>query len=135
MDIFKKASRLNLTFNTEKGVLNTHQLWSLEFSKLENYEIVLKKEVEAVATTENRRRSTNIVNQEHLINKLRLDIVTDILDTRYNEDEARVKARETSAKKAEELSVIDELIKAKQQDQLKSLSVEELLKLREEKTK
>ena len=135
MDIFKKASRLNLTFNTEKGVLNTNQLWTLEFSKLENYEIALKKEVEAVATTEVRRRGTNVVNQDHLTNALRLSIVSDILDTRYTEDEARVKARETSAKKAEELAVLDTLIRDKEQAKLKDLSIEELQKLRDERMK
>ena len=135
MDIIKKASRLNLTFNTEKGVLNTNQLWTLEFSKLENYEIALKKEVEAVATTEVRRRGTNVVNQDHLTNALRLSIVSDILDTRYTEDEARVKARETSAKKAEELAVLDTLIRDKEQAKLKDLSIEELQKLRDERMK
>ncbi len=119
MNIFEKASRLKLRFDLN-GQISTEQLWNASMSALADYEQQLSELVESYGKSTRRSRRNRTAEQE--LNTLRLEIVTHILDVREAEvEEAAVAA----ANKANNQRIL-ELIKAKQDQKLAEMSVEEL---------
>lgn len=119
MNIFEKASRLKLRFDLN-GQISTEQLWTANMPALADYEQQLSELVESYGKSTRRSRRNRTTEQE--MNTLRLEIVTYILDVREAEvEEAAVAA----ANKANNQRIL-ELIKAKQDQKLAEMSVEEL---------
>lgn len=121
--IFKRASRKKLRVETTKGLLSVEQLWDLSLSDLDTTAIGLKKQMSAMQEESflNPKPSVESTNI-----KLSFDVVLDVLTTKQTDAEVALKASET--KKHNEK--IDSLIAQKKDEELSSLSVEELEALR-----
>lgn len=121
MEAFKQASRLKLRFNTDKGLLSAEQLWDLNFTQLGNLVKAIKK-VLAKSTDDDELSfllDDKVVDVE---NQLRFDIVKDVYLTKKKDAED---SRLQLAKKENNQKILA-LIAEKQEDSLKSLSVEQL---------
>lgn len=129
MNMFEQASRLALRFPSTKGPLTVEQLWDLPLTK-EN-----GPSLNSVAQDCNRRikeqGEENFVETQSKASaelQLQFDIVRHIIAVRKEENAAKLNA----ANVRQQLAELDELIAAKQQDSLKELSVDELVRRRAE---
>lgn len=121
--MYKKASQQGLRIVTPKGLLSAEQLWHLGFedlaSSIKKVKKVLKKtDDDELAFLE----SNTPVDTE---NQLRFDILKDVYLTKRKEKDELRDAAETKAHNQKIISLIAE----KQEEGLKSKSVEELEKL------
>lgn len=119
--MYKEASRLKLRFQTNKGLVSVEQLWELSLTELDSLAVSLEDEYKnskgkSFLATKSRKDKTK---------KLMFDIVLDILTTKVEENEV---AKNAAADKAHNQKIL-ELIKNKQEDELKGKSVEELEKM------
>ena len=126
MSIFEKASRLKLRFTTPVGVVSTEDLWYIKPSVLAEMEEVLLKEVSNYGQTTRKSRASATVAQTQ--QKLRLEIITHVLDTLESESEER----NAKAARQERNRQILEIIAQKQQANLHDKSIEDLQKMLEE---
>lgn len=135
INIFEKASRLKLTFATKRGHLSVEQLWDLPLKgtdvSLNSLAVGLKKTlskdedfVDLVDGDSTNTAAT--VQRSH--DKLRFDILLHIISVLKAERDEKVLAES----RASQLRAIDEAIAARQQQDLVTGSVEDLLKKRAE---
>lgn len=123
--MYKKATQIKLRFETPKGLLNVEQIWGLSASQLR--ELILDAKSKLVKVEDFKDLSfLDLVSKENELDKLRFDILVDIYKTKQ---EAVNKQKEMQENKLYN-AMIDEIIAEKQNESLKSLSVEELLKLK-----
>ena len=122
MDIYKRASKDAVRFTTVKGSLTVEQLWSLSLTDLDKLAVKLEKVVKASGE----KSFLETKSKEDATDKLRFDIVLDVLTDKVKAKEISAKAAETRVKNAR----IDELIAKKQNKEFEDLSIEELEKLR-----
>jgi hypothetical protein len=129
--MYKKAAFLKLRFQTSRGLLSTEQLPDLKMSELaklckEQLEVVKKSrgsDDEELAFLDN-----NVSSDKDNIEALRFDILKDVyLEKKRQKDQAA-----EDVQKKIELEKLDEIIAKKQNAELESMSVEELMKKREE---
>lgn len=130
MEIFKKASKKKLRFNTNRGVLSVEQLWDLP--KDEIRQLVIKSR-EAV------KKSSGEVNDSELSfldapvktkatdDELRFEILKDIYITKRSAEEKAQKKAEARANNKKIL----ELIARKQDEALEKKSIKDLEKMLE----
>lgn len=123
--MYKKASQIKLRFETPKGLLNVEQIWGLSASQLKDLILDAKSKLVKVEDFED-LSFLDLVSKENELDKLRFDILVDIYKTKQ---EAVNKQKEMQENKLYN-AMIDEIIAEKQNESLKSLSVEELLKLK-----
>lgn len=118
--MYKKASKLKLRFQTNRGVLSVEQLWDLSFSDLSN---TIKAQLKTVKKDNDDELSflgtTNVADSE---NQLRFDILKDVYLTRKEEVEA---ARNEAAAKENNQKIMA-IIAEKQDGALKDMSIDEL---------
>lgn len=123
-NIFEAAIRKNLTFDF-KGQVTIQQLYaSKDIAGLEEYETKLIEQVEKFE--KRTRKTTTAKSPEQETLELQLAIVSHILDVKIKEVEDRKIEKETKEYNAN----LDALIHAKQQEAMKNLSIEELMKLK-----
>ena len=123
--MYKQASKAKLRIAViGVGLLSVEQLWSANVNDLINTEELLQEEVSKLEKTS--RRATQVKSKDTEILKLKLAIVSDVLDTLVAEQEARKTAADVKKHNAE----IDALIAKKQGEAREGLSIEELEKLR-----
>ena len=122
MDIYKKASKEKLRFNTQFGNLTTEQLWDLELPDLDSLAVKLQEEHKESG----KKSFLEVKSKKDKIAKLKFDIVLDVLNTKVDYANRAAKALETKQYNAK----IDALIVEKQDEELKGMTVEELEKLR-----
>lgn len=116
--MYKKASRLQLRFNTTKGLLSVEQLWHLPLSQLDSLAVSLETEYKKSG-----KKSFLVAKSEKDKElKLMFDIVLDVLTTKMEETAA---AKEVADTKAHNQKIL-ELIKRKQDSELEGKSIEEL---------
>jgi len=120
MDNYKKASKLQLRFTTEKGVLSVEQLWGLPFYVISNSIKDIKKLLKKNDDDElSFLDDSKVIDSE---NELRFEILKDIYITRKTEQEEIRTAADTKEHNQKILG----LIQKKKEDSLSSMSVEEL---------
>lgn len=128
--LFEKASRQKLRFVVVLGgVYSTEDLWDLPLqssksASLDSIAIGLNKEIKALG--EESFVSSKPVGNTAL--ELKLDIVKHIIEVKQAENEVKAKAAANRAAKDKILN----LIAQKQDEELSSKSLEELLKLAEQ---
>jgi hypothetical protein len=122
MNPFEQASRDKLRFDLQ-GQISVEQLWDVKIGNLIQYEEGLTETVESYGKSTRRKAGRKTKEQEQ--NELRLQVVSSILDTRIKEEEDAASAALT---KAHNQKIMD-LIAAKQDEDLKSKSVDELKEL------
>jgi hypothetical protein len=120
MNIFEKATREKLRFETAKGLLSVESIWSLNLDSLIDLESDLTLVVDSYGKQTRRNRTGRTKDQE--LNELRLAIVTHAIDTK----EAEITAAANEAQNKQHNSKIQDLILQKKQDHLASLSIEQL---------
>lgn len=129
MEIYKKASKKKLRFNTNRGVLSVEMLWDLP--KEEIRELVIKAREAA-------KKSSGQVSDAELSfldapkakatdDELRFEILKDIYLTKKNTEEKALKKAEIKANNKKVL----ELIARKQDEALEKKSIKELEKMLE----
>ncbi|MGJ4953125.1 hypothetical protein [Bradyrhizobium sp. HKCCYLS20291] len=128
-DLFLKASRIKLRFDTSKGPLAAEDLWDLPISsdrKLNLADIALeaKGRLDKVSGLSFVKQPTKEIDQT---DQLRFDILRFIIETKQDENAAAVAARDNATKKQRLLQLIAE----KEDDSLKGKSVDELRALAE----
>lgn len=117
--MYKEAARIKLRVATKYGNLSVEKLWDLSLSDLDELAIQYDEE------RENKKSFITSKTKENKLAQLKFDILLDIINTKVEERDERVKNQEKKEKEQEILSIIKE----KKSEALKSMSVEELEKL------
>lgn len=118
MNIFEKATRIRLRFETSRGNLNVEDLWKLPLTELDKLAIALNKQLKEASEESFIKTKTN----NTVLLELRFDIVKHIIDTLLAENEEKKKAADKKAKRDQLL----ELIARKENQELEGKSLEEL---------
>ena len=130
MDMYKKAAELKLRFQSSRGQLSVEQLFDFKMVDLarmikEQNEIVKKTKGDADAELEFLEGTSD--GKEN-VEALKFDILKDIyLDKKHKRDQDA-----EDVLKREEIKKLEELIAKKQNAALEEMSVEELMKKRDE---
>jgi len=127
--MFKKASKLNLRFDTSKGLITVEDLWNLPLTSksktsLDSLAIAVHNELKASG-------ETSFVDAKPAGNallELKLDILKEVISDRKAENEAKINSESKKARNDR----IKEIIADKQDEGLKGKSSEELQKMLEE---
>lgn len=118
--MFEKASKLKLRFATNKGFVTTEDLWDLKLEDLDRMAIAYSKEVKETQQESFIKIKTK--SDERLV--LTLDILKHIIEVKLQEKEEKA----IKAKKAQEISLLENLLVDKKVEELKGLSSEEIQK-------
>lgn len=121
MDIFEKASRLKLRFDTSQGQFSTEDLWELSLQTIDT--IAKKVNTQLRSEGEETFLSTSI-NKRSTHNDLRLEILKHVIKAKEQEQEdskARVEKRAKIAR-------LKELAQQKADEALSSQSLDEINK-------
>ena len=124
--MFDKATRQKFRFDTSVGPLGVEDLWDLPLTSkrgpnLDDIAKVLHKQLKSgddVSFVEPARKSDEIV-------QLKFDLVKHVIDTRLVESKAALEAKDKAEKKQRVLAIMAD----KQDESLKSMSLEDLQKL------
>lgn len=122
MNIFEKAVREKTRFNF-KGLISVEDLWDLPLESLDSIWCTLESDLEklpkkSLLATSTKQRDEIEFKQE---------IIKHIVETKKAEKLANEQAKANATKK----QMVLDIIEAKQNDDLKNMSVEELKKLAE----
>jgi len=120
MEMYKEAAQLRLRITTTKGPLSVEQLFEVDKETLIIAEETLTDQVEKLGKR-SRRVTANKGKDAELL-KLKLAIVSDVLDTIETEEADQ---RDEASKRANNKKII-ELIAAKKEVQLGEKTIEEL---------
>lgn len=124
MTYYKKATQMKLRFETNKGYLSVEDLWDLPLNNstpnLDKLAIDISRQIKenSVESFVNKSTTNSVVE----VLTIKLEILKDVINTKI---EAQ-KAREGEIKKQEQKSLILNLIREKEQEGLKGLSIAEL---------
>lgn len=127
VNLFEVASRTKLRFASVVGQLCVEDLWTIPLSavsgkvSLDSIAIELNKELKGTEES----FVTNTKKDE--VVKLKFELVKHIIGVRVEENRKKTEEAQRKAK----LANIDDLITQKQNEQLASLSLEDLQKLKE----
>jgi hypothetical protein len=130
-NMFERASRCTLRFESSRGLLSVEHLWQLPLSDKAGDGFSLDALAKAVNKQLRDSEEESFVEEKSPrsgVLELKLEILKHIIAVR--KDEAKEKERRIAA--AQQLRKIDEIIESKEDDELRGKSAEELRKLREE---
>lgn len=117
-DIYKKAAKLKLRFDTQVGSLTCEQLFDFNLSQLDELAVHYNELHEKSSTKSYLSETT----PEDKVAKLRFDIVLDILKSKQANQERAAKSEATKLKNQKILDILNK----KKDSALEDLSVEEL---------
>ncbi len=120
MNLYKTAIFENWTYNTPKGILNPQQLCKLPLEILDTIAIELNEQFKRS------KKKSFLNNEPDEQAKLALDLILDIMETKQNQ----IKINQQAKANASYNEKIDKIIATKQEDNLQSLSLEELQALK-----
>jgi hypothetical protein len=126
MDIFKRGTKENLMFSTNKGLISIHDLWHMPLTSKNGFDLdTVWKSIKSEVTTV--QEESLIVNPSptNTIEKLKLNIVTEIITDRLAERDAATTRLDKSDKKAKLLAALAE----QENNELKSKSSEDIRKM------
>lgn len=123
--MYKKALQHRLRFETSKGILTTEQLFGLSMAELKTLILklhdVIKKDVSEDLDFLNEDNTTEESDDE-----LRYNVAVDVFKTK----QAEVKDAKNEAERRAHNKHIDEIIAAKEEENLRNMSIEDLKKLK-----
>ena len=126
--MYKKASKLKLRFQTPMGSITVEQAWDLTFAQITDLLHTISDNLSTKEDVDERLsfldKIPSIVDE---VEKLRFEILKDIYIDKKKEVEEGRTIRERRIRNAR----IDEIIAQKQEDGLRSLSIEQLEALRD----
>jgi D-ribose pyranose/furanose isomerase RbsD len=120
MDIFMKATKQKVRWNTTKGVLSVEDVWDLSLEQLNAEAIKLNKEIKEMGE-ENFLDDTPSVSP---VMKLRFDVVIAIME---HKKELKL-ASETRAKNKAEKEKLLRLLEQREDEEMAEMPKEEILK-------
>lgn len=123
MNIFEKAVRIDLKFESSRGLLTPQDLWKLPLSarngdSLDSIGLLILKKLQENSTLSLVLNTRN----KNEVDELRLEIIKNIIQQKQTEI-AEKEFKEASQSKIKKL---DEMIAAKKDEKLSSMSIEEL---------
>lgn len=118
MNIFEQASRLKLTFSTNKGQLSVEHLWDLSLDSLDTLAKGVNRELKA-SEEESFVKTRTKANTELV---LRLEILKRVIEVKLQEQEDK---KNRAAKRAQ-LDTLEQLRDNKALQELQNLSLEEI---------
>ena len=118
INIFEQASRRNLTFQAEKGVLHVSDLWNLTMSALDKIAVDLYRKLQEQSTISFIKAKAD--DTDHT--ELKFKIVKHIIDVRMAEASEKAQAQAKAAQNQR----IAELIDRKENAALEALPLDEL---------
>jgi hypothetical protein len=130
-DMFEKATRQKLRFDTVRGQLTVEDLWDLPLSSRANQpnlDDIARALNKAIKNTGEDVSFVNPAASSDPSLQLRFDIVKHVIDTVLSENAARNERRQRAEKKERLLSIIAE----REDESLKSMPLDELRKALEE---
>lgn len=132
--MYKKASRLQIRFESPVGPLTVEQLWKLNFDKLKDTVIYAKNELGKYEdkTTDGLEFLTGQSSKEAKLEeeaRLKFDILKDVYLTRLNE----VKENQQRVADAAEIQKLEQILMKKKEAEYDNMSADELEKLINEK--
>ena len=119
--MYKDATKLQLRFTSSYGALSTEQLWGLSLKELDFLAVDLEKQLE----NPEKKSFLDTKSKEDKISKLKFDIVIDILNTLVEQADLEAKIQSDKENNQKILG----LIAAKQDEDLASMSIEDLKKM------
>ena len=106
INIFEKAARVRLRFESTKGLLNVEDLFNIHLTagenNLDSMYIAVQKRIKAHSKESYIKQSTTVCTQD----KLRSEILVSVMDTRIAEAKALNEARENKARRVRLLGLI-----------------------------
>lgn len=126
MDIYKKAAIKKLRFSTVKGNLTVEDLWDLPMKSSRSVSLDLVAQNCDADLNKKTKSFISAKTEDDALAQLRMDIVLDVIKTRLD----NLKAKDEQQATNEHNKRIDELIKAKEHNELASKSIEELKALK-----
>lgn len=127
MSLFEKASRAQLRFQAQRGILMVEDLWSLPLNQLDDIAKSLNKQVRAQAEEESfipASKSTKATTEANNT-ALAFEIVKHIINVKVQERDERATAAERAEKKQKLLA----LLAKRDEADLESKSREDLEKM------
>ena len=126
MNIFEQATRNQTRFTSIKGLLTVEDLWQLPLQSKTGFDL------DSVAKEANRQLKevteesfvSTTTNPSKAVNELRLEVVKHIIAVKMAENEAKRTAADKVAKREKILGILA----SKEEDALKGMTREELLK-------
>lgn len=125
MNIFLEASRLKLRFQTSTGLLTVEQLWDLKQIQLETIAKNLFSSLKKDDTLDFLDNDLQEESEEVKQNTLRFNIVKEIYTIKKEERKSEKEKQDAKIHNQKIMALIAE----KQDESLKSMSVEDLQKL------
>jgi hypothetical protein len=117
-NIFEKATRTKVRFETTKGQITTEDLWDLSLNSLDSIAKSVNKKLKE--TSEESFISTKPSGNAEL--ELKLELLKYVIDVKLKAKEAA----ELKAAKASEIATLESLLVDKKAEQLKGLSLDEI---------
>ena len=124
--MYKEALMIGLKFQTTVGVLSVEQVFSMNTSQLSATIRGLGQVIKDSKVGDIDFLDDNVVTKEVELNELRFNILKDVYLTKM----AAIKDRQAAESNKAHNKMIDNLIADKKEDALKSMSIEDLEKLR-----
>lgn len=118
--MYKKAAKMKLRFQTERGNLSVEDLWKLSLQDLDKVAINLSEELENTP----KKSFISEVTTTDAVTTLKFDIVKDIIADKLTEKVEK----ENATKKREEKAKLLDLLARKQAQNLETMSEEDILK-------
>jgi hypothetical protein len=121
MNIFQRASKEQLRFNTNLGVLTVEDLWNVKLEHLDDLAVSYKRELSDTSGESFLKKSKVVDNTL----QLRLDICKEIIDCRVEELDKEEKRKSVKAKNQRIMDLIvkkeDEAFEKTDIDELRSM--------------
>jgi hypothetical protein len=125
---FEKASRLQLRFDTTKGLITVEDLWDLKLTSRNGFDLdTVAKSLSKAVKESGEESFVQKRTAKNAVLELKFDIVKHIIKVKMDEADVAEKAAENKTKKATILSIIN----TKQNEELQGKSVDELTKMAE----
>lgn len=118
MNIFERASRAKLRFESGKGQLSTEDLWTLSLTSLDSIAKSVNKKIKDQGEESFIEEKSNEDTEE----VLRLDILKHVINSKKTSIEAAKKASETKA----QIEQLQNLLLVKKTEELSKLSPAEI---------
>lgn len=125
MNIFERAVRNKTRFASDRGLLNVEQLWDLSLQNLDDIARMVNSELKSL-TEESFIDLKPDARKTELA--LQLDILKHVIQVKLDQKEAAALRKQKEAKR----NKLMEILESKENEDLKSLSKEQILKELEE---
>jgi len=127
-DLFERASRMKIRFETEKGNIATEDLWDLPLTDLGSGGVYLDGIAQGLHKELKDSAATSFVVKKSQTNEtceLKLEIVKRVIDFKL----AVIEKNQSEAVRKSELTRIEGIIADKEDDEIKGKSLAELKKM------